>query len=326
MLVLGGLFLLWAGCARCTSSAPPPTATTTARPPTDPAAITRAGSSAAGVTPRRVGDARERDRQGVVRLTGAGRASLRWARRRRRPALAVSAPRAHGPSRPEEQQQWPSPTAVRSSAARRADRRGARARRRRRAVRGLRGPARRRRRPVRAAARRWPASTPCWCAAPPRSTPRRWPRPTAQGGRPRRHRPGQRRRHGGHRPRRAWWSTRRRPTSSAPPSTPSRCCSPSPATCRPRTPPAGRGSGSGREFTGVELAEKTVGIVGPRPDRRAGRPAAVRVRRPPDRLRPVRAAGPGRADRASGWSAWTSCCARATSSPSTCRRRRRRSA
>ena len=50
------------------------------------------------------------------------------------------------------------------------------------------------------------------------------------------------------------------------------------------------------KYTGIELYEKTVGIVGPRPDRRARRAAAQRVRHDRHRLRPLRAGRPRRAD------------------------------
>ena len=56
------------------------------------------------------------------------------------------------------------------------------------------------------------------------------------------------------------------------------------------------------------------------PHRRAVRAADGRVRHPADRVRPVHPAGPGGAARAYAWSGWTSCCGRATSSRSTCRK------
>ena len=63
----------------------------------------------------------------------------------------------------------------------------------------------------------------------------------------------------------------------------------------------------------------------PRPDRRAGRRAAGRVRHEGDRLRPVPGRRPGPRSWASAWSAWTSCSPRPTSSPCTCRRTPRQS-
>ena len=46
-------------------------------------------------------------------------------------------------------------------------------------------------------------------------------------------------------------------------------------------------------FSGAEIYGKTVGVVGPGPDRPAGRPAAGGLRHPRRRLRPVRVAGAG---------------------------------
>ncbi len=60
-----------------------------------------------------------------------------------------------------------------------------------------------------------------------------------------------------------------------------------------------------------------------RPDRRPGRPAAGRVRRHADRLRPLHPARPGRAARRPAGRARRAAAGVATSSPSTCRRRRR---
>ena len=64
----------------------------------------------------------------------------------------------------------------------------------------------------------------------------------------------------------------------------------------------------------------------PRPDRRPRRPAAGRLRHEARRLRPLRAARPRRAARRPAAQRSTSCCGRATSSPCTCPRPRRRSA
>ena len=50
-------------------------------------------------------------------------------------------------------------------------------------------------------------------------------------------------------------------------------------------------------WTGVEVADKTVGVVGLGPHRGAVRPAHVGLRDAPDRLRPLPQPGPRRADR-----------------------------
>ena len=81
-------------------------------------------------------------------------------------------------------------------------------------------------------------------------------------GRPGRHRARQRRRGRGHRPRASWWSTRRSRTCSRRPSTPWRCCWPRPATSPRPTPRWSAAAGSGRSWKGVELTDKTLGIVG----------------------------------------------------------------
>ena len=63
------------------------------------------------------------------------------------------------------------------------------------------------------------------------------------------------------------------------------------------------------KYTGVELYEKTAGIVGPRPDRCPRRPAAVGVRH--DTSSPTTRSSPPAARRrwACAWSRSTSCCA-----------------
>ena len=87
---------------------------------------------------------------------------------------------------------------------------------------------------------------------------------------------------------------------------------------------AGRASGSGRRFTGVELADKTVGVVG------LGRIGVLVAQRlsafgvPAARLRPVRAAGPGRADRRPAGRPGRAAGAERLRHRSTCPRRRRR--
>jgi hypothetical protein len=105
-------------------------------------------------------------------------------------------------------------------------------------------------------------------------------------------------------------------------SRPSRCCSParatSPRPTRRSSRPLGaqpldrrRGRRQGRRVVGLGR----IGVLFAQRMSAFGTPA--------DRLRPVRLAGRGGADRVR-WSASTTCCARATSSPSTCRRRPRR--
>ena len=84
----------------------------------------------------------------------------------------------------------------------------------------------------------------------------------AQGRRPGRHRAGQRRRARGHRPRRHGRQRADRPTSSPPPSTRSRCCSRSPGNVPAANCVAAAGEWKRVRFTGVELADKTVGVVG----------------------------------------------------------------
>ena len=84
----------------------------------------------------------------------------------------------------------------------------------------------------------------------------------AAGDRPRRRRRRQRRRA---RPRRSAGSsspTPRSPTSSPPPSTRWRCCSRSPATSRRRTRRLTEGKWDRSKYSGVELYEKTLGILG----------------------------------------------------------------
>ena len=135
--------------------------------------------------------------------------------------------------------------------------------------------------------RRSPRPTRCIVRAPPRSTPRRspprrgsrsWPGPASASTTSTSRR----------RPRAASWSsTRRSPTSSAPPSTPSRCCSPSPAGSRRPTPACARGSGSAAVHR-RRAHRQDRRRARPRQDRRAGRAAAVGVRHPAHRLRPVR--------------------------------------
>ncbi len=78
-------------------------------------------------------------------------------------------------------------------------------------------------------------------------------------------------------------------------------------------------------YTGVELQDKVVGILGLG---RIGALVAERlrgIRHDRDRLRPVRPARHARPSSASAWSAWTSCWPRPTSSASTCPRTPRRS-
>ena len=57
-----------------------------------------------------------------------------------------------------------------------------------------------------------------------------------------------------------------------------------------------RGEWKRSRYSGIELFEKTVGIVGPGPHRRTRRPAARRLRHGRDRLRPLRAGRPSRTD------------------------------
>ena len=52
------------------------------------------------------------------------------------------------------------------------------------------------------------------------------------------------------------------PTSSAPPSSRSGCCSPRPATSPPANAALKQGEWKRSKYTGVELYEKTAGIVG----------------------------------------------------------------
>ena len=80
------------------------------------------------------------------------------------------------------------------------------------------------------------------------------------------------------------------------------------------------------KYTGVEIAGQDRRRGRPRPHRRAVRAADRRLRHPADRVRPVHPAGPRRRSSACAWSGWRSCCARATSSRSTCPRPRRPSA
>ena len=175
--------------------------------------------------------------------------------------------------------------------------------------------------------RRWPTPTRCSCAAPPGSTPRRSPPRRGSRSSPgpasgwttstcRRPPPAA-----------SWSSTRRPPTSSPPPSRPSRCCSRSPATSPQRIAVAqGRASGSGPSTPASSWPDKTVGVVGLG---RIGvlfaqRMAAfgIRLIAYDPYVQPARAAAarraPGRPGRAAARVA--------TSSRSTCPRRRRRSA
>ena len=64
------------------------------------------------------------------------------------------------------------------------------------------------------------------------------------------------------RPPASWWSTPRPPTSSAPQSTPSACCSPPPAASRPANASLKGGAWKRSKYTGVEVNEKTIGVVG----------------------------------------------------------------
>ena len=104
----------------------------------------------------------------------------------------------------------------------------------------------------------------------------------------------------------------------------SRCCSRWPGMIPAADASLRAGEWKRSKFTGVEIADKTVGVVG------LGRIGVCSPQRmaafgvTADRLRPLRAARPGRRSSASGSSTWTSCCARPTSSRSTCRRPRRR--
>ncbi len=80
------------------------------------------------------------------------------------------------------------------------------------------------------------------------------------------------------------------------------------------------------KYTGVELADKVVGVVGLGPDRHARRPATERLRRHADRLRPLRAARARRADGHPDGVPRRAARRPATSSPSTCPRPPRPSA
>ena len=84
----------------------------------------------------------------------------------------------------------------------------------------------------------------------------------AQGGRPRRRRPGQRRRQRGDPGRGHGRQRARPPTSARPPSSPSPCCWPARATSRRPTQPSRAGEWKRSKYTGVELADKVVGVVG----------------------------------------------------------------
>ena len=120
--------------------------------------------------------------------------------------------------------------------------------------------------------------------------------PQAQGRRPRRGRPRQRRRQGRHPGRRHGRQRARSRTSSAPPSSRSGCCSRPPGTSRRPTPRSSAGEWKRSKYTGVELYEKTAGIVG------LGRIGVLVAQRlsafgmQRHRLRPVRRSRPRRPD------------------------------